>query len=225
MKRNTKQVASGLIFALALASLGGCAGSTRVPPSASQAAPVIAGKVVETMDAGGYTYICLEKNGEKIWVAAPTMKVTVGEELELLSGAEMGPFTSKNLDRTFDKIIFSGGAVAKAATQPSAMPPGHPPLPGVAAPSSSVPPDDKATMAEKPFYSGKVVHTMDASGYTYILLEKDGKKSWGAVPGTEVKVGDEIELKPGTEMGNFKSKTLNRSFDNIIFSAGIVPKK
>lgn len=219
MNTYTKLSACGLLLAFALATLGGCAGAGR---TSRPAPPVLAGKVVETMNAGGYSYICLENEGQKTWAAVPTMKVTVGEELKLLPGAEMGPFTSKSLDRTFDKIIFSGGPVAKTATQPQAagMPAGHPAMPGVAAEQ-----DDKAAMAEKPFYSGKIVKTMDASGYTYICLEKDGKKSWAAVPATQVKVGDEIELQPGTEMGNFTSKSMNRSFDNIIFSSGIASKK
>lgn len=98
-------------------------------------------------------------------------------------------------------------------------------MPSAAAQKGSTAPDDKALTAEKPFYSGKVVETMNSGGYTYICLENGGKKSWAAVPLTEVNVGDEIELQPGNEMGLFKSKTLNRTFDNIIFSSGIVPKK
>lgn len=78
---------------------------------------------------------------------------------------------------------------------------------------------------EKPIYTGKVVETMVSGGYTYICLEKDGKKGWSAVPPTEVKVGDEIVIRPGTEMGTFTSRTLNRTFDNIVFSPGVAPKK
>ena len=38
----------------------------------------LSGKVVETMDSGGYTYVCLEKKGKKTWVAVPQMKVKRG---------------------------------------------------------------------------------------------------------------------------------------------------
>ncbi len=31
----------------------------------------LSGKVVETMNSGGYTYVCLEKAGKKTWVAVP----------------------------------------------------------------------------------------------------------------------------------------------------------
>jgi hypothetical protein len=69
----------------------------------------VSGKVVETMDSGGYTYICLEKDGKKVWAAVPTMKVSVGQELILQPGQEMNNFKSKSLNRTFDSVIFSGG--------------------------------------------------------------------------------------------------------------------
>jgi hypothetical protein len=69
--------------------------------------------------------------------------------------------------------------------------------------------------------SGKVVETMNSGGYTYVSLEKNGKKTWVAMPATAVKVGQEITCQPGAEMRNFTSKTLNRTFESIIFSGGI----
>lgn len=70
--------------------------------------------------------------------------------------------------------------------------------------------------------SGKVVETMDSGGYTYALLDKDGKQTWVAVPKTKVEKGANMSFQPGVEMENFTSKTLNRTFDKIIFSAGPV---
>ena len=70
----------------------------------------LAGRVVETMDAGGYTYVNLESEGERVWVAIPVTKVSVGEELEAQPGMRMDSFTSKSLNRTFDVIYFSSGA-------------------------------------------------------------------------------------------------------------------
>ena len=69
--------------------------------------------------------------------------------------------------------------------------------------------------------SGKVVETMNSSGYTYLCLEKDGKKVWAAIPETPVPVGREVTLKPGVEMKGFASKALKRSFDSIYFSEGL----
>jgi len=70
-------------------------------------------------------------------------------------------------------------------------------------------------------YSGKVTETMDSGGYTYVCLENNGKKTWFAVPSAKVKVGQQLTCLPGGEMKNFTSKTLNRTFDSIIFSSGI----
>jgi len=81
------------------------------------------GTVVETMNTGGYTYVCLEKAGKKTWVAVPEMKVTVGAKMSFQPGQVMPNFQSKSLNRTFDSIVFSGGVA-----QSGSMPTGHPDL-------------------------------------------------------------------------------------------------
>ena len=71
--------------------------------------------------------------------------------------------------------------------------------------------------------SGKVAQTMNAGGYTYVLLlEKDGKKTWVAVPQMKISVGQDVSFSPGAVMTDFESKTLKRTFHRIIFSAGPV---
>ena len=234
MQEESKLVKIGLVMVLALATQAGCAGPAKVTEPAAQsstvknksARSVLAGKVVETVNAGGYSYVCLENEGGKVWVAVPAMEAKLGDELAFSPGTEMGPFASKTLNRTFPQMIFSAGpVVANPAGQPASLPSGHPAMPGALDQKAVAAQTDNGTMAEKPFYAGTVVETMSSGGYTYICLEKDGKKSWAAVPPTDVKIGEEIVLLPGTEMGQFKSKTLNRTFENIIFSAGITPKK
>ncbi len=69
--------------------------------------------------------------------------------------------------------------------------------------------------------TGKVVETMNSGGYTYVLLENSGNKTWVAAPEAAVKVGQQVTCQPGMEMKNFTSKTLNRTFPSIIFSGGI----
>lgn len=69
--------------------------------------------------------------------------------------------------------------------------------------------------------SGKVVETMNSGGYTYALVEKDGVKTWVALPQSAITVGSEIACQPGMEMRNFKSTSLNRTFESIVFSAGL----
>lgn len=76
-----------------------------------------------------------------------------------------------------------------------------------------------------PVLSGKVVETMNTGGYTYVNIGKDGKEIWVAVPEMKISVGEEISFRPGMPMNNFKSKTLNRTFETIVFSAGVMGKQ
>ena len=65
---------------------------------------------------------------------------------------------------------------------------------------------------------GKVTETMEASGYTYVLLDTGSEKIWGAAPTTTIAVGDQIEFSTDMPMRDFQSKSLNRSFPVIYFA-------
>ncbi len=86
------------------------------------AASGLSGKVVETMNAGGYTYVCLEKGKTKTWVAVPEMKVVVGSHMTFRPGQVMTGFRSKTLGRTFDAIVFSGGPATGGHDGPHGAP-------------------------------------------------------------------------------------------------------
>jgi len=83
----------------------------------------LSGKVVETMDSGGYTYMNLQKNGNKTWVAVPQMKVTVGQEMSIAPGMVMKEFKSNSLNRTFDAIVFSTGVAGPESKVSEHKPP------------------------------------------------------------------------------------------------------
>lgn len=70
-------------------------------------------------------------------------------------------------------------------------------------------------------HKGKVLSTMDAAGYTYLEVEENGQKLWVAVMQTKVKVGEQVEFPDSPPMVNFHSKTLNRTFEKIIFAPGL----
>ena len=71
-------------------------------------------------------------------------------------------------------------------------------------------------------YSGKVMEKQDVSPYTYVRLEDGaGNEIWAAVPETQLEIGEEIALQDGVVMTNFSSKTLNRTFESIIFASGL----
>ncbi len=70
---------------------------------------------------------------------------------------------------------------------------------------------------------GTVMETMNAGGYTYMLIKTAKEDIWVAIPGTDiVKKGQDVVCQPGMTMVNFKSPTLNRTFSTILFSAGLV---
>jgi len=86
--------------------------SYAVEPAKKMEAPaVLSGKVVETMDSGRYTYVCLERKGERVWLAVYKMPVTVGQNMSFKRGIEMVNFESTTLHRKFDKIYFSAGPI------------------------------------------------------------------------------------------------------------------
>ncbi|QWV96488.1 hypothetical protein KP005_14050 [Geomonas nitrogeniifigens] len=206
--KNTRNLTIAVGLAILATSLAACTlpGQTSRPatkPVSAKAPSLLRGKVLDTMNAAGYTYVNLETEGKTLWVAAPLMSVSIGQQIELLPGAELKNFNSKALNRTFNSIIFSGGMVATATGAPHAA-------------------DLEASKeVGNPVMEGKVLQTMNAGAYTYILLEKEGRRTWSAIPGTEVKVGENIELIPGIDMVNFKSTTLNRNFPYIHFSGGL----
>jgi hypothetical protein len=67
---------------------------------------VIEGKVVETMDAGRYTYILVQTSTDKVWAAGPAAEIQIGEKVILSAGIFMKDFKSETLDRKFEKIYF-----------------------------------------------------------------------------------------------------------------------
>jgi hypothetical protein len=78
-----------------------------------QAQNTLVGKIAETMNSGGYTYILLQTKTKQIWVAISKTDVSVGQNIVLMPGVEMKNFKSKSLDRTFESIIFSEGQISQ----------------------------------------------------------------------------------------------------------------
>jgi hypothetical protein len=67
------------------------------------------------------------------------------------------------------------------------------------------------------------VEKQDVSVYTYVRLDDGaGNQVWAAVPQTQLEIGEQIALQGGTVMTNFSSKTLNRTFEFIVFASGFV---
>lgn len=89
------------------------------PPAggAAAAAAGVTGSVLETMDAGGYTYMRLRTATGETWAAVKQARVTVGSTVTVVNSMPMDGFESKTLNRKFDRILF--GALAEPAAQGS----------------------------------------------------------------------------------------------------------
>lgn len=68
---------------------------------------------------------------------------------------------------------------------------------------------------------GTILETMNSNGYTYLYLDAKQGKIWVAIPETQIKTGQSITCAPGITMYNFTSKTLNRTFEAIVFAPGL----
>ena len=77
---------------------------------------------------------------------------------------------------------------------------------------------DSAALIEDNLHKAVVLETKNAGSYTYIKVKESDKEYWAAVPSAKINVGDKITLKKSTWMVNFKSKTLNQTFDKIMFA-------
>ena len=68
--------------------------------------------VKEVLQTTSYTYLNGEDNGKLQWLAVPKMVANVGDIYYYQGGMDMGKFTSKELDRTFESIIFLNGVIS-----------------------------------------------------------------------------------------------------------------
>ncbi len=72
--------------------------------------------VKEVLQTVNYTYLKADENGTEIWVAIPLTQAEVGEKYFYKNGMEMLKFESKELKRTFDKVLFLEGVSKEPIT-------------------------------------------------------------------------------------------------------------
>ena len=63
-------------------------------------------KVEAVEQVSGYTYMLVKGKGPAYWVAAASMDIEPGVSITYQTGLIMEDFYSKELDRTFDKVMF-----------------------------------------------------------------------------------------------------------------------
>lgn len=96
--------------------------TTQTPAQTAERVPSnrgnLSGKVLETMNAGGYTYLKLRTASGDVWAAVRQTDVKVGSNIALDGQMALDQFESKTLNRKFDRIVFgtlAGGAAPAAA--------------------------------------------------------------------------------------------------------------
>ncbi|HEV8435477.1 MAG TPA: hypothetical protein VGR95_18860, partial [Thermoanaerobaculia bacterium] len=104
------------------------------PQMAPVATNQLRGKLLESMDAAGYTYLRIKTDSGEQWAAVRETKVKKGDVVTVNAQMTMNGFESKTLKRKFDSIVFGtmGGAndappasmASAAPAQPAANPMG-----------------------------------------------------------------------------------------------------
>ena len=112
-------------------------------------------------------------------------------------------------------------ALVRAEPAAAAPAPAAPPAPAAASPAPA-PALPTALSLEDGNFSGKALEVIDASSYTYILVETSAGQLWAAATQFPVKAGDTVVVYGGVPMPHFHSRTLNRDFDTVYFTGKIV---
>ena len=115
------------IILAVLVVFSGCVKKNKVPTAQSAAnSSMHEVKVAEVIQTSQYTYLKVSENGAENWIAVTRMEAAAGETYYFDKAMEMTNFKSKELNRTFESILFvqeiSKQPVASAATQAPEMP-------------------------------------------------------------------------------------------------------
>lgn len=148
------------------------------PQAAAAALAPNTGRILQILQAAGYTYAEVDTRDGKVWIAGSPIEARQGDIVQWGDHAVMTNFHSKTLNRNFDQILFVnswgpvGGAPARMAPHgdpegnPHAAMPGHPPVAGAA----SMP-----VAAGSGGDQGVVRDAVTAGGYTYLQVDQIGR--------------------------------------------------
>ncbi|MBF0628798.1 MAG: hypothetical protein HQL91_11340 [Magnetococcales bacterium] len=158
------------------------------------ATPPRSGRVVESKQVGSYTFVLVETDGARYWLATNPFKPAVGDLLHWEGITHQKNYYNKTLNQTFPLMLFVN------ALQTGPIP--------------------AATAVSGTQNKGRVHAVLQSSGYTYLQIDS-ANGFWIAAPNIRVKEGDTALWGQGTLLKNFTSKTLNRTFDEIHFLGSI----
>jgi hypothetical protein len=72
--------------------------------------------VQEVEQVGSYTYMLVRSDGSEHWIAAQSMTAFPGETYKYRGGLLMEDFYSKDLDKTFDQVLFLDKIISENAS-------------------------------------------------------------------------------------------------------------
>lgn len=221
---NSSYKTFGLIIVMAI-TLFACNSTTTetyheqaVNPAMTKTPGMHKAVVEEVMHTSVYTYLLMNEDGSKAWIAIPKKDVNPGETYYYKDGIEMPDFKSKELDRTFETVYLVEGISenptqtksAGNAMQQKQQPAGkQAPAKGVVAKIDHA--DDEVTLAklfaDPDAYANKTIKVRGTvvkvneqiMGKTWIHIqdgtEHDGQFDLTATTAAQVKLGSVVGLK------------------------------
>ena len=78
-------------------------------------------KVKAVEQVPNYTYLHVKGKGPAYWIAVSSTEIEVGESITYMGGMIMENFHSKELDRTFEKVLFLDGLEENQASNTDKM--------------------------------------------------------------------------------------------------------
>ena len=103
----------------------------------------LSGKVTDVLEAGGYTYAEVDTGSDKVWAAATTTPLKVGDTVAFTTEMPMENFHSNAMNRDFPMIYFVKGFITDEAKATDAAP-----ATATAAPHAGLKPAADATAVE-----------------------------------------------------------------------------
>lgn len=174
--------------------------------------------VKEVLQTNQYTYLNVTEDGKEAWLALPKMQATVGETYYYNDGLVMKKFVSKELNRTFDEILFldniSNSPEIAEKTEAPAMQAEANVSTGGMSEATAATSEDAAPAA---MHTVVVKEVLQTNQYTYLRAIEAGKEIWLAVTKMDASEGDTYYFQGGLKMTAFASKELKRTFDEIFF--------
>jgi hypothetical protein len=105
-------------------------------------------------------------------------------------------------------LILCAAALLGACAKPAAAPK-----------AASKPAAQQLPVGSSAAIEGEVLERLDAGGFTYLRLKTNKGERWLVTSPVETKVGEKVSASSAMIVEKFESKSLNRTFDNIIFGS------